>query len=158
MANNPYAILGLNNDASIEDVKKARNELIKKYHPDHNPGYADEANEKMKEINAAYEQIMSGFDLEKCENESTNNDANASVKEDKEVRRGSRRTSCNRRCSCRTCQEGDPRQDRRGCWERCAAGSGADRPDCHRSESEEGRSTRRRNHCCGRNCGSYHSC
>ena len=86
MANNPYAILGLNNDASIEDVKKARNELIKKYHPDHNPGYADEANEKMKEINAAYEQIMSGFDLEKYEDESTNNDANASVKEDKEVK------------------------------------------------------------------------
>ena len=61
MNSNPYEVLGLNIDATEEEVKNARNELVKKYHPDRNPGYVEEANEKLKEINAAYEQIMNGW-------------------------------------------------------------------------------------------------
>ncbi|MGM9521739.1 MAG: DnaJ domain-containing protein [Oscillospiraceae bacterium] len=55
----PYAELGLPTGASEAEVKEAYRKLAKKYHPDLNPGNA-EAAEKMKRINAAYEQIISG--------------------------------------------------------------------------------------------------
>jgi DnaJ-domain-containing protein 1 len=47
-------ILGLKLGASTEEIKKARNKLAKKYHPDTETG--DE--EKMKEINEAYHQLI----------------------------------------------------------------------------------------------------
>ena len=55
----PYKILGIDSTASDEDVKKAYRELAKKYHPDNyaNTPLADLAEEKMKEINEAYETI-----------------------------------------------------------------------------------------------------
>ncbi len=56
MINNPYEILGVSEDASDEEIKKAYRLLAKKYHPDRNPGDA-EAAKKMQQINAAYEQI-----------------------------------------------------------------------------------------------------
>lgn len=56
--NNPFEVLGLNQDASLDEVKRAYKELAKKYHPDHNPGYVDDANEKMKLINEAYDQLV----------------------------------------------------------------------------------------------------
>ena len=52
----PYKVLGVNPDASDEEIKKAYRRLAKKYHPDLNPGDA-EASRKMQEVNAAYEQI-----------------------------------------------------------------------------------------------------
>lgn len=57
---NPYKILGVNPDASDEEIKQAYRELVRKYHPDKYAGtdLADMANEKMKEINAAYEEIQ----------------------------------------------------------------------------------------------------
>ena len=57
--NDPYKILGVPEDASDEEIKKAYRELARKYHPDnyHDNPLADLAQEKMKEINAAYEQI-----------------------------------------------------------------------------------------------------
>lgn len=53
MAKNYYDILGVNKNASDEEIKKAYRSLAKKYHPDLNPGNA-EAAEKLKEVNEAY--------------------------------------------------------------------------------------------------------
>lgn len=57
--NDPYSILGVSPGASDEEVKKAYRELARKYHPDNyqNNPLADLAEEKMKEINEAYELI-----------------------------------------------------------------------------------------------------
>ncbi len=55
----PYEVLGLSPGASDDEVKKAYRALAKKYHPDLNPG-DKVAEEKMKEINAAYDRIKSG--------------------------------------------------------------------------------------------------
>lgn len=56
----PYSILGIRTDATDEEVKQAYRELARKYHPDRyrDSDLADLASEKMKEINAAYEQIQ----------------------------------------------------------------------------------------------------
>lgn len=58
--NNPYNILGVDENATEEEIKKAYRELARKYHPDHyadNP-LSDLAAEKMKEINEAYDAII----------------------------------------------------------------------------------------------------
>ena len=57
--NDPYQVLNISRDASDAEVKKAYLELARKYHPDnyHDSPLEDLAQEKMKEINAAYEQI-----------------------------------------------------------------------------------------------------
>lgn len=54
--NDPYQVLGVSRDASDEEVKAAYRKLAQKYHPDLHPG-DQAAAEKMKEINAAYDQI-----------------------------------------------------------------------------------------------------
>lgn len=56
MIDDPYKVLGLEPGASEEAVKRAYRALAKKYHPDLNPGN-EEAARKMKEVNAAYDQI-----------------------------------------------------------------------------------------------------
>jgi hypothetical protein len=56
----PYKILGIESTATDEEVKAAYRELARKYHPDNyrdNP-LADLAEEKMKEINLAYDTAM----------------------------------------------------------------------------------------------------
>lgn len=56
----PYKVLGVSRDATDEEIKKAYHELVKKYHPDNytdNP-LADLVEEKMKEINEAYDTIQ----------------------------------------------------------------------------------------------------
>ncbi|MBR2391658.1 MAG: molecular chaperone DnaJ [Clostridia bacterium] len=50
---NYYDILGVNKNASDDEIKKAYRNLAKKYHPDLNPGNA-EAAEKLKEVNQAF--------------------------------------------------------------------------------------------------------
>ena len=58
--NNPHAVLGIAENASEEEIKKAYRALSRKYHPDanvNNPN-KDQAEEKFKEIQQAYQQIM----------------------------------------------------------------------------------------------------
>ncbi len=58
--NNPYEILGIKEGASEEQIKKAYREQVKKYHPDQyqdNP-LSDLAEEKLKELNEAYDYLM----------------------------------------------------------------------------------------------------
>ena len=56
----PYSILGIRHDASDDEVKEAYRNLVRKYHPDN---YTDDnplkelANEKMQEVNRAYDEI-----------------------------------------------------------------------------------------------------
>ena len=52
-----YKILGVDRNASQEEIKKAYRRLAMQYHPDRNPGREKEANEKFKEINEAYEVL-----------------------------------------------------------------------------------------------------
>lgn len=57
---NPYQILGVTPSASDEEIKKAYRTLSRKYHPDanvNNPNKA-QAEEKFKEVQQAYDQIM----------------------------------------------------------------------------------------------------
>lgn len=56
----PYEVLNISSSASDEEVKKAYRDLARKYHPDnyHDNPLADLAQEKMKEINAAYHAIQ----------------------------------------------------------------------------------------------------
>ncbi len=53
---NYYQVLGLAQDASTDDIRKAYRKLARQYHPDVNGGDA-EATEKFKEINRAYEVL-----------------------------------------------------------------------------------------------------
>lgn len=60
MSKNPYEVLGVSPNATDDEVKKAYRELSRKYHPDsyaNNP-LAELAEEKFKEVQQAYDQIM----------------------------------------------------------------------------------------------------
>ena len=55
MTEDPYKVLGVSPSASDDEIQKAYRKLVKKYHPDVNPG-DENAERKMREINAAYDQ------------------------------------------------------------------------------------------------------
>lgn len=56
----PYEVLGISENATNEEVKNAYKALAKKYHPDNyvDSPLADMAEERMKEINEAYDEIL----------------------------------------------------------------------------------------------------
>ena len=56
----PYAVLGVSRNASMDEIKKAYRQLSRQYHPDaniNNPNKA-QAEEKFKQIQEAYNQIV----------------------------------------------------------------------------------------------------
>jgi DnaJ like chaperone protein len=61
-----YALLGLDNGADMSTIKKAYRQLSMKYHPDKVSHLGDEfkgiAEEKMKELNAAYDFFKRKFE------------------------------------------------------------------------------------------------
>ncbi|MDD3693580.1 MAG: J domain-containing protein [Oscillospiraceae bacterium] len=60
MAKDPYKVLGISPNATDDEVKAAYRELARKYHPDNylNNPLSDLAEEKMQEINEAYDHIV----------------------------------------------------------------------------------------------------
>lgn len=66
---NPYEVLGIGEGASIDEIKRAYKELVKKYHPDQyqNNPLSGLAEEKLKEINQAYDSLLKDY-----ENKGTN--------------------------------------------------------------------------------------
>ena len=58
-----YEVLGVKPGVSVAELKAAHRDLAKVWHPDrfvHDPGLQKKAQEKLKEINAAYEVLTSG--------------------------------------------------------------------------------------------------
>lgn len=57
---NPYEVLGVSRNASIDEIKRAYKELSRKYHPDSYVGnpLSSLAEEKFKQVQEAYDSIM----------------------------------------------------------------------------------------------------
>src|SRR4051795_3955417 len=51
-----YKVLGVSKSASAEELKQAHRKLVRRYHPDRNPGDAA-AEERFKEVQAAYDVL-----------------------------------------------------------------------------------------------------
>ncbi len=75
----PYAVLGVDRNATDEQIKAAYREMARKYHPDNfgsDPTAAELANEKMQEINEAYDKIISSRRFGKTDNKRYNQSNN----------------------------------------------------------------------------------
>ena len=75
MAKDYYKTLGIDKNATQDDIKKAYRTLVKKYHPDLHPG-DEAAAEKFKEINEAHEVLS---DEKKRKNYDTFGDPNGNM-------------------------------------------------------------------------------
>ena len=77
---NPYEVLGLKPGATQEEIKKDYRNLIKQYHPDQygdNP-LKDLAEEKMRDINAAYDALTKNAGNTYSSSNSSNSSYNSS--------------------------------------------------------------------------------
>ncbi len=65
-SSDPYEILGVSKDASREEIQKSYRQLANKYHPDKVSHLGEEfktlAEKRFKEIQQAYQTLMSGYD------------------------------------------------------------------------------------------------
>ena len=70
----PYEVLGIQPNATDDEVKAAYRALARKYHPDNyadNP-LSDLAQEKMQEINEAYDTVVRMLDADRVFSIATN--------------------------------------------------------------------------------------
>lgn len=74
IATDPYEILGVRENADIEECTDAYKKLAKKYHPDLNPNDVI-AREAMKEINRAYDTIKKSVNKSYCDESQSATDA-----------------------------------------------------------------------------------
>ena len=65
-----YKTLGVNKNASAEDIKKAYRKLARKHHPDVNPN-DKEAHKKFQQINEANEVLSDADKRKKCQKTQT---------------------------------------------------------------------------------------
>ncbi len=87
---NPYEILGIPQNASQDEIRAAYRELVKKYHPDRyqNNPLADLAEEKLQEINEAYDTLTkNGVHSSQTSYQAAGAQANRPTQEFMEVRR-----------------------------------------------------------------------
>lgn len=73
MIEDPYKVLGLEQDASPDDVKKAYRKMAKLYHPDLHPNDPD-IHDKMNAINEAYDMLTNPakYTVKKAQEEAQN--------------------------------------------------------------------------------------
>ena len=78
-----YKVLGVNKNASQDEIKKAYKELAMKFHPDKNNGKPDKAetDEKFKELSAAYNVLSNESERAKYDDIGDNNYNNGSGQE-----------------------------------------------------------------------------
>jgi len=62
---NYYNILGINQTDDLSEIRKNYKQQARKWHPDKNPNNIKEAEEKMKDINEAYEILSDKTKREK---------------------------------------------------------------------------------------------
>ncbi|MCS6818955.1 MAG: DnaJ domain-containing protein [Chitinophagales bacterium] len=62
---NPYSLLELDSTATLDEVKKAYRKMALRFHPDKACGEekTKEAEEKFRQIKAAYDAIMKGYEI-----------------------------------------------------------------------------------------------
>lgn len=74
---NPYEVLDLTEGASKEEIKIAYRKLVRKYHPDQysNNPLSDLAEEKLKEINEAYDHLIKNRNVD-YQGHNENNEGN----------------------------------------------------------------------------------
>jgi curved DNA-binding protein CbpA len=100
----PFEILGVNADASEDDIKEAYKRLALRWHPDTNPNNVNEAEEMFKAITAAFEQLQDPAKKQKAQRKAKYaepTDATPNQKRDFERKRDARRDARARQARAR---------------------------------------------------------